>query len=190
VTTNPSPPAAITPQPAQATAATHPWHRWFARLWLDYLFAALILGVILGIAFPESSLLSNDYALMWVSAAFWTIAEAVFVASIGTTPGKYLVGIRIEKPGGQLLSLSEAFSRSFSAWAIGCAFLIPLISLFTLNAQYNRLRKGKPSTWDDKSGFVVIHTPLSTARALLLVLVVLGVLGLIVLGTMAARPQQ
>lgn len=178
------------PRPANAVAATHPWARWFARLWLDYLFATLIVGALLMFAFPGGDLLSNDYALMWVSTVFWIVVEAVFVASIGTTPGKYLVGIRIEKPGGALLSLSESFSRAASAWAIGCACFLPLVPLLTLNAQYNRLREGRPATWDARGGFVVVHTPLGTARSLLLVLVVLGVLGLIALGTVAGGVEQ
>jgi len=47
-----------------------------------------------------------------------------------------------------------------------------------------------PAQADEKGGYVVIHTPLTMARGLLLALVVFGLLGVIVLGTIAGAPQQ
>lgn len=167
-------------------APRHPWHRWFARVWLDYVFAAFVLGVVLAVVAPSSSLLASDYALMWLAAVLWIPAEALLVASVGTTPGKYLVGMRITRSDGSLLSIAEAFTRAGSVWLIGCALMLPLVLLLTFNAQYNRLRKGKDSTWDERGRFLVTHTPLTPGRQLLLVFVVLAVLGLVVLGTMAA----
>lgn len=139
----PPPDSLASPAPKAAAAARHPWHRWFARLWLDYAFAGLMLGILLAFVAPTNTLASNDYALMWVAALLWIPAEAVFIASIGTTPGKYLVGIRVEKRDGRQLSLSEALTRSASAWAIGCALMLPLVPLITLNTRYNRLKNGK-----------------------------------------------
>ena len=167
----------------------HPWHRWFARVWLDYALATFIGGVVLGLAAPNSSLASSDYGLLWLAALCWLPVEALLLTVFGTTPGKYLLGMTVRRADGQLLTPTEALARSASVWAVGCGLLIPLVTLFTFNAQYNRLRKGRDSSWDEKGGFIVHHEPLSTGRTALLVGAVLCLLGLVVLGTLASAPQ-
>ncbi len=168
----------------------HPWHRWFARVWLDYVFAGFVVGVILGLVAPDSAIATNDYAFLWIAAFCWLPLEAILVATFGATPGKYLVGMTVRRADGQLLTLPESFGRAASVWAIGCALMLPLIPIFTFNAQYNRLRKGRDSFWDEKGGYVVEHQPLSLGRTILLFAVVFGALALIIIGTQAGAAQS
>jgi hypothetical protein len=154
---------------------------------LDYIFAGLLLIIVLGIIAPESSLLSSDYGLAWTAAFAWIPLEAGFVAAFGTTPGKYLVGIRVVTNHGARLTYSQAIGRAMSAWFFGCAMLLPIVFLFTFNAQYNRLKGGKPASWDERGGYVVTQSPLSVGRKVLVTSIVLLVLALIILGTIASE---
>jgi uncharacterized RDD family membrane protein YckC len=181
-----SPPADTATAELQVATTRHPWHRWFARVWLDYAFAGLVVALVLNNFSPGNPLLSNNFGLTWISALLWIPAEALLVSTFGTTPGKYLVGMRVQRLDGRQLSLSESFSRSVSAWAVGCAMVIPVALFFTFNAQYNRLRKGEESSWDEKGGFVVVHSPLTTSRRVLVTLVGAGILSLFVLGRVAS----
>jgi uncharacterized RDD family membrane protein YckC len=138
--------------------------------------------VLLALVSPGSALLSSDYGLAWVAAFLWVPVEALLLVSLGTTPGKYLLGMRVQRADGRPLSFGNALHRAVSAWGLGCAFLIPLAYLFTFNSQYNRLRKGRESTWDESGGYVVIHSPLSLPRVLLLVVAVGLIIALIALG--------
>lgn len=178
-------PAVGVPMSSSSDQDAHkPWHRWFARVWLDYIFAGLLLGIILGIVAPDSSILSNDYALAWIAALLWIPLEAALLTAFGTTPGKYLVGLRVLTTGGSRLTYPQAIGRSFSVWAIGCALLIPLVLLFTFGSQYNRLKRGQQASWDERGGYAVIHSPLSTGRKVLVTSIVFLVVALIVLGAL------
>lgn len=140
------------------------WSRWFARLWVDNLLAAIVLAFVLAVVSPESELLENGYGLMFVAAALWVPVEAALISGFGSTPGKALMALRVSHASGRKLSYGEAFSRSASAWATGCALLIPIISLFTLNRQYNLVRKGGQASWDQAKGLVYSALPMSPGR--------------------------
>lgn len=156
------------------------WSRWFARVWLDYSFLAITLGLLLGFVAPDSALLTADFAFVFIllTAALWIPIEGALVARWGQTPGKWLLGLRVTKVDGSRPSFSEALGRAAAAWMTGCGFLIPIVFLFTMNTQYKRVRGGTPASWDEKRGFVVEATPLSGAqiRSLVLIVVALVVL--------------
>lgn len=59
----------------------------------------------------------------------------------GTTPAKWLFGISVEHPGGNLLSFSEVLNRSFLVFVQGVGFGIPFVALFTQLFAYRRFTK-------------------------------------------------
>lgn len=71
----------------------------------------------------------------------WVPAEAVLISLFGTTPAKWLFGIRVAHPSGDLLPFSEALNRSFLVFVQGVGFGIPLVALFTQLFAYRRLTK-------------------------------------------------
>ena len=152
------------------------WSRWFARVWIDYLLLNIAVGLAIGFVAPDSALLTEDFTfvLIFLNAALWVPIEAVLVARSGRTPGKWLLGLRVVKNDGSRTSFSEALARSAAAWMVGCAFLFPLVFLFTMDAQYKRVRAGRPASWDEKRGFVVEAAPLSGAQIRTVVVVVLA----------------
>ena len=156
------------------------WSRWFARVWLDYVFVAVALGFVIEIVAPQSVLLKSDFAYPFVLlVGFLSIpGEAACVAKWGQTPGHWLLALRVTRADGARLTFDEAFGRATSAFIIGCGLLFPLASLFTMNAQYKRVRAGRPTSWDEKRGALMLAAPLSDARIRVLVIVVVAMLAL------------
>lgn len=170
-----------------ANPPSQPWSRWFARIWLDYMFSAMLIGFTLPFVAPESAILQNDFAFMWIAAAVWIPIETMFLATAGATPGKYLVGLRIRTRRGTVPSFTAAFSRAISVWIFGCATMLPVVLLFTFGRQYSLLKNRKPTTYDEDGQFIVIKTPLSLMRKILLLLVSLTLLGIMTLGLLSSE---
>ena len=106
----------------------------------------------------------------------WVPAESVFLALFGTTPAKWLFGIRVAHPGGNLLSFPEALNRSFLVFLQGVGLGIPFVALFTQLFAYRRLTKTGTTLWDTSAGAVVLHKKWGVVRALLCTAAVFAVL--------------
>lgn len=171
--------------PAKAVSL-YPWPRFFGR-YLDYLIVGTAFGLALEFAVPGHPILQSSYLLGWLSALAWIPLEGLCLCTIGTTPGKVLLGMSVQTAEGHQLSSGQALRRSVSAWLTGCAALLPLVSLITMNSQYNRLRIGQQASWDRDGGFQVVREPLSFARKLVLVGVVALFLFMIALGGSAVE---
>ncbi len=106
----------------------------------------------------------------------WLPAEAALLSRFGTTPAKWLFGIRVEHPGGNLLSFSEALNRSFLVFVQGVGFGIPFVALFTQLFAYRRLTKTGTTLWDISTSAVVLHKKWGVFRALVCTVTVFAVL--------------
>lgn len=184
-----------------------PWRRLFARL-LD-LFILFWLCVVLFVVFyaipryvPEGMqweelmqplgvlllamiaglgvIVVQPIAVVAVMCLFSVFVETLFLAKFGTTPAKWLFGIRVVHPDGTLLSLSEAFRRSLRVFAQGLGFGIPFIAPFTSLFAYWRLTKTGTTWWDAATNAVVLHKKRGVFRTLVWVCMV-GVFALVLL---------
>ena len=165
----------------------HPWRRLFART-VDICTAGLVLFMLLIFAFsatmPEQAAgfakaIENPIIASVVLYLIWLPAEALLLSLFGTTPAKWLFGIRIEHPGGNLLSLAEALNRSFLVFVQGVGFGIPFVALFTQLFAYRRLTKTGTTLWDTSANAVVLHKKWGVFRALACTAAVFAVLILI-----------
>ena len=89
----------------------------------------------------------------------WAFVEANILSSIGTTPGKWLFGVRVVTRQGKRPALLDAFKRSIGVWRVGLgAGLVPLMP-FTMGLCWIRSMKQLPMKWDMTGGFFVIREP-------------------------------
>jgi hypothetical protein len=84
----------------------------------------------------------------------------------GTTPAKWLFGIRVAHADGNVLSFSESLNRSFLVFVQGVGLGIPFVALFTQLFAYRRLTKTGTTLWDTSSSAVVLHKKWGVFRAL------------------------
>lgn len=165
----------------------HPWRRLFART-VDICTAGLVLFLLLIFAFsaamPEQAAgfakaVENPIVASVVLYLIWLPAEAVLLSLFGTTPAKWLFGIKVAPPGGGLLSFSQSLNRSFWVFVQGVGFGIPFVALFTQLFAYRRLTKTGTTLWDTSAKAVVLHKKWGVLRALACTAAVFAVLILI-----------
>lgn len=152
----------------------HPWRRLFARSVDIYTsgVAVLILftGVLGGLMPEQSSIFVNaldNQVFASVAINFiWVPAEALLLSIFGTTPAKWIFGIRVTRRNGELMNVSEALSRSFLVFIQGVGLCIPIVLLFTHFFAYRRLTKTGTTLWDTSANSMVLHKKWGAFRAL------------------------
>ncbi len=78
----------------------------------------------------------------------WFIFEAFLIHKFGTTPGKWLLGIRVVNEDGSSLSLKQGIWRSLRVMVTGVGFGWGLLALFCQLMSWTTTRRiGKP-VWD------------------------------------------
>lgn len=93
----------------------------------------------------------------------WVFLEVGFLVSAGTTPGKWLLGMALQRPDRGLPTPGAAIRRSLGVWALGVGLGLPVLSLFTTLNGYVRLQRGASLFWD-RAGLELICRPIGTLR--------------------------
>jgi uncharacterized RDD family membrane protein YckC len=109
---------------------------------------------------------------IFAGTLLWAFVEANLLSSIGTTPGKWLLGIRVITCQGSRPALLGAFKRSIGVWwyGLGAGFVPVMPVIMAVNCA--RLMKHRPMRWDRTGRFFVIFDPrgyLKTSVALAIV---------------------
>jgi len=154
------------------TSEARPWHRLAARLF-DYAIWGLVLALLLS-EVRASGLVPADlaywlghpvFAPMLITMTFVPV-EALLIASLGTTPGKWLFGVYLQ------FSISDAyarrdtraqldrgFRRAFRVWweGIGCGF--PLLAPVLIAVAYEKIAQNQETDWDFAQDVLVTHGP-------------------------------
>lgn len=157
-----------------------PWRRFFARQ-ID----------LLVVGFPIAALVSAAIATQSVAYAFWVqkpgndvlyglaiipvvlIAEALLFAVIGTTPGKALLGVKVRSLSGERPGLAAYLGRLVGVYFQGFGMGIPIVILFTMGSQYNRVSRRESASYD-QGVFRVTASPLGFLRVSAASLAIIG----------------
>ena len=140
------------------------WPRLGARM-IDYLIYESILH--------SFSILCGVNLWKGVDSSGWVVIgivlpvilmEAAMVGSLGFTPGKWLLGLRVETLGGHRLSTGQAFVRSMRVWVLGMGMFIPLMMIIgcCMSLWFGKKKGGM--LWDLQSGFQVKAEQLTPKR--------------------------
>lgn len=152
--------AAVYAEPIQREV--HPWRRFLARI-LDHEILTVVLWFLVVVVLrwrPAHGILPNlvKYAAWFVLVPL----EAVWIHWLGTTPGKWLLGIRTETPG-----FSEALERSWKAFYIGMGCGIPFLRLYCMYKGYKAHTQNVDTDWDLDTGAEVSFRKFSWVNILL-----------------------
>ena len=89
--------------------------------------------------------LANPWIILFLYVP-WFVLETILLHRFGTTPGKWLLGIRVVNNDGSLLSLAEATRRSARVLFIGIGFGLDLIAIVCqIMAWFTTKRLGRRS---------------------------------------------
>jgi hypothetical protein len=167
------------------TSEPQPWNRLAARLF-DYAIWGLVLALLLSelrrVGIVPASLaywLGHPLLAPIVITATWVPVEALLIAGLGTTPGKWLFGVYLQ------FSISNAYarrdaraqvrrglSRALRVWwgGVGCG-ITPLAAVLIAVA-YEKVAHDQETEWDFAEDCLVTHGPPGTLN------MATGVLGL------------
>lgn len=105
-------------------------------------------GILYAMA-PETDI----YRYVGVLApVLWVLVESLLVATVGTTPGKLLCGIRVVDESGNTPRLSTSVVRSINIVLRGLLVLIPLMAAFAVRQPNKNLNSDDRSAWDIRAG--------------------------------------
>jgi uncharacterized RDD family membrane protein YckC len=162
----------------------HPWRRFFSRI-VEICTTGLVLFFlvlfVLGVVMPRQAdefmqAIDNPIIASIVLYLILLPAEAMMLSLFGTTPAKWLFGIRVTHSSGNLLYFSEALNREFRFFYQGVCFGIPFITLIPQLFAYRRLTKTGTTLWDKSTGAVVLHKKWGVIRTLFCTVTVLFVM--------------
>lgn len=134
----------------QIQETPHPWRRYFARdldllivtmAILTFWFAGLHHYPTTG---PGTTFLSTVAAL-----AVTLLVEPLFLHLWATTPGKWLMGIRVHRWDGAKLTYQEGLQRTWDCLLWGLGFQIPLFGLYRFFRSYRQCIAGE-IPWDEE----------------------------------------
>ena len=145
-----------------------PWVRYWART-LDFLFFSLFVGVVIGVINPKLLEGIPETLLGFILILGYNFIEPAMLATLGTTPFKSLLRVRVRNQDGSKLSYLQGLRRTFSVLVFGQGLGIPLIALVTCITSYSRLTNHKITRWDEAGDTVVSHQTVQWWRWLLMV---------------------
>lgn len=118
----------------------HPWRRWLAR-WLDYLLWGAFAGMVWIVLLRVRPLMEDwgSYLFNIGALALYVPVEALLLHRFGTTPGKYIMGIRLEYIQGGNLPYPDALYRSLRVYVSGAGMGIPLVGAVLYLRRYCQL---------------------------------------------------
>jgi hypothetical protein len=154
------------------TSEPRPWNRLAARMF-DYAIWGIVLALLLselrGVSIVPDPLgfwLGHPLVAPVLITGTWVAVETLLMASIGTTPGKWLFGCYLQ------LSISDAyarrevraqlargFKRAFRVWweGVGCGF--PLLAPILIAVAYERVVQSQETDWDFAQDCLVTYAP-------------------------------
>jgi uncharacterized RDD family membrane protein YckC len=147
------------PLPSRPFLIRRFWARWFDL----YLYSAMWWTALRLSGRDIGDVLQNPWMLLLLYVP-WFALEAVLIHRLATTPGKWLLGIRVVNDSGSHLSLPESVRRAFRVLFIGIGFGWDIVCLICQIVSLVATRRlGKP-LWDHVGGHRLDTTPLHPAR--------------------------
>lgn len=137
-----------------------PWRRYFARLFdyglcmlVTYAFFAIVFHINIG----DLTAIQDVFSTI-ISLCLMLFLEPLCLSRWGTTPGKWLLGLRVWNTKGECLRYSDALARTWTVIVRGLGFRIPLFTLFTLYNSFRLCKSGETLYWEDGSILELVDT--------------------------------
>ena len=161
----PSAPEQTRPLTGWELFATRALPRFLARLFdaLVWFSLACAVGVAAG-PLPPGEFAFTPFWVHVGQGVLWVFAEAWLLSRFGTTPGKWIFNLRVERSDGSRLEYVRALKRAFFIWVCAWGLSVPFWTLFgSLVALALYLNNGR-MVWDYLVRTQVVHGPARPLR--------------------------
>jgi uncharacterized RDD family membrane protein YckC len=145
-----------------------PWSRYFGRT-IDTLLIGLALWAIIGILIESidpplfhrldavGGLFHNKLVTSILTFSLVIPLQALLIGLTGSTPGKWVFGVRITRRDGRPIGIVKALRRELDVFARGLGLGVPLVGFITQIASYKTLVRERESAWDAGRPWVVTY---------------------------------
>lgn len=148
--------------------------RFLGRLADVMMFATLYFGVLRGIGMGFNPIfLPGSYESLLLFCLPMVLVETLFLSTVGTTPGKALLGVTVRDYRGKKLSFAVAFKRSLFVMVLGVGCFAPALLLLGLSFGWWWVRRFGFTPWDRKFGTTDILNSSVTFRKLVMTVVLI-----------------
>ncbi len=139
--------------------------RFWAR-WLDLSFYSGVWWLGMWVAGQDiQSAMSNPW-IMFFHFVPWFVVEALLLSQFATTPGKWLLGLRVLNNDGSQLDLTAATRRSMRVLFIGIGFGWNYLAFFCQILSVVVVKRIGSTLWDHTGGHQVTVAPLHFSRVI------------------------
>ncbi|HHV28863.1 RDD family protein [Acetivibrio mesophilus] len=157
------------PQGSYSIFSSQPWARFWARI-IDIFIIDTIVRLTQLIFFTGS--MFEPILLSMGTYFIWALAEAKLMSTWGTTPGKWLLKIKVRTNDLEIPDFKTALKRSILVWILGMGLGI-FTTVSYIFGYYELTRRGNVP-WDRTTGCSVEHEKMSENRRLAVVFIVIG----------------
>jgi uncharacterized RDD family membrane protein YckC len=137
--------------------------RFWAR-WLDLHIYIAVWWLCMWASGRNIEAVLNNIWIMVVQLVPWFILESILIPRFGTTPGKWLLGLRVVNTDGSALGLTASMLRAFRILVGGIGFGWSLLALFCQVFSFFTARRLGNPLWDHAGGHRVHAKPLVAWR--------------------------
>ena len=172
---------------------TSPWVRYFARSIDAAIYMILwntFLSLVLHINIMETGFAGLVADIIAYNCLF-LLAEPFMLSRFGTTPGKFLLGLRMTAETGARLTHGEALHRTWTVLKKGCGFNLPVYWIIRMYKSYRACKDGETLDWEQETLLWLNdrYIPLKVSVSLV-VLTLINTLSLILVWQAGALPQN
>lgn len=129
-----------------------PWQRFFARLLDAQIYRSLWVLILPALGFNMlKSSRGGVLLLELLTLGTMFLLEPLLLSRFGTTPGKWLFGLRVASPDGRRLTYAEGRERTAYLFWYGIRLNLPVFRLYRLYVSYTDEQQEKALPWEDRS---------------------------------------
>ena len=127
----------------------HPWRRYWARTLDSGLIGVWMLAMFPGALDGGAKLFQMQFLALSLAAQI--LLEPLLLCSVGGTPGKLLLGIRVTGREGERLTFRRAVGRTFGVLTYGQAFCVPTLREIRGYVCLRKAEDGELLPWEQDS---------------------------------------
>lgn len=147
-----------------------PWVRFWARM-IDYNCLGIVYGAIFNRYYMYVSLIFFPFFTIAFIPLLWMPIEAILLWTTGTTPGKWVLKVRVcNNRGKKYLTFNQACRRSFAVWFFGIGCGIPIIQIIALIIAKIKLTHTKTTIWDKNNRISIRYNRIGILRVFIVII--------------------
>ena len=147
----------LTPPAADSLPVVrYPWRRYLARL-LDHSLCVLLLNaaLVLTLRFTFGDGALNTLIQSYLAWGVQFLLEPLLLATWGTTPGKWIFGLKVRNADGGKLTFREAAARLSALFGYGEGWSLPGYQLYRNYKSYRACSDGEVLPWDEGLSYTI-----------------------------------